>query len=297
MNAIKAFLSKYSAVTHVVVVAWVFLAGAYGTVAPFREYVNSLATGVAHAAPWLGTLFVMALVPLFKYWQGLSDTGKVDIANEANAKAKTGTLKSKTPLTSAKVGVLALCSLLLMSTTTACSSADVQKVVSQINASLPTVEAIVGDAAAVASAIDPVLSPLIGGSNAAIQLGLQELSTLATNYLANPDTGTYAKIEQVVDSLVQNGDAALLAASHIKDAASQSKAVSIIASLDAALHVFDTLVASTQSTSVVKARMATRSVKLKQLSQLWSARDKATVSAQFHAPFSVLLDRATVEGM
>jgi hypothetical protein len=221
----------------------------------------------------------------------------VAVANEVAAKQAAGTLKSSIPFTP-KLGVFALCGLLIMGTTVAgCTSADAQKAVASVNATLPAIESAVTIAAGIVSTLDPAIAILVTGANTGIQAGLQALQGSCTAYLANPTTGTFASIVNVVDNLVNNGDAALLQAAHIVDPASKEKATAVLASLDALLHVIDGYVSAAQPTSAVTARMAKRTAKLKTLQAYYSAADKKTIESAFHAPYSVVLQHAYAEGM
>jgi len=298
MQSLKTFFAKYSGLTHAIAAAWVFLTGVYFTSAAFHAYVNGIAVSIGHSAPWLAALFVGAIVPIFKYWQGLSDTGKVMVANEARDKAAKGELKSEVPFGGGtKVGALALCSLLVMGTVTGCTSQDAQKAVASVNATLPAVEAAVAIAAQVASALDPSMAALITGANTGIQASLQLLQQECNAYLASPNSGEFAKIISVVDDMVNNGDQLLLQVAHISNSDSQQKALAAISGLDALLHIIDGYLNQAQPASAVKARMAKRTVKLKAVQAYYSSNDKQTIQRAFGQPYGVVLGHAYAAGM
>lgn len=189
-----------------------------------------------------------------------------------------------------------LCSVLMMGTLAGCTNQQATKAVSQIAATMPAIESGVAAAAAIAQAVDPTYGPIIVASNAAIQAALPQLQTLLNSYASSPDPAVFASIVNVVDKLVADGDQALLAASRIVNPKSQQQATAIIASLDALLHVIDGFISQTQTPAQVKAKAAAREVKLQQVSALWSAADRGTVSAAMHAPFDVVYAKAVAVG-
>lgn len=195
----------------------------------------------------------------------------------------------------ALAGVM-LSSILLMGTMIGCTSADVQKAVSQVAAEMPAVESAVAAASALASVADPALAPVILPLNGIAQIALPQLQGLLQAYASNPTANTFANITTVIDSIVTNGDTALLAASKISNPESQQKATAILASLDALLHVIDGFISQAQTPAQVQAKVAARTLKLKQVSQYWSDSDKSTVAAAFHAPYSTVYHQAVVQG-
>ena len=66
-NLITVFLNKYSAVTHAIAAAIVFLIGAYAEVPQFHAYVNALA---AHAPAWVSGGIGAAVAVYLHYRNG-----------------------------------------------------------------------------------------------------------------------------------------------------------------------------------------------------------------------------------
>jgi len=197
--------------------------------------------------------------------------------------------------------VLAICAVLLgvgvMATTTSCTSSQVTAVVQKIWSFLPTVESINSDVAAVVSVLDPKDAVLIEGVTAMVNNGLKELQTLTAAYTANPSESTWKNIVALVDSIVTNGDAALLQAAKISDPASQVKATTIIGALDAALHIIDGWVASTQTPAQASATAAARTTKLQSVVRYWSQQDKDRVAREMGArDFNTVFQQATALG-
>jgi hypothetical protein len=178
-----------------------------------------------------------------------------------------------------KLGAVALCVLLISVSVTGCTAATVQKAVTLINSELPAIESAEAAVSVFVSALDPAIAPIIAIGNPIIQAGLKQLSVLCTNYLANPNTSLWAQITSLVDSIVTQGDQALLAAAHISDPSSQQKATTILSALDGLLHIIDSYVSSAQPASTVAATANARAAKLKTISQLWTPATRDSMNA------------------
>jgi hypothetical protein len=108
-------------------------------------------------------------------------------------------------------------------------------------------------------------------------------------------TTAWSNIKALVDTAVEDTDALLQTAS-VKNSNSRSAGVVVIASLDAAVHVIDGYVSSTESTSEVKAKASKRAIHLKAVAGYWSASDRQMIASTAGAPYAVALWQAEALG-
>lgn len=181
--------------------------------------------------------------------------------------------------------------------TTGCTSADVQKSVSLIEAELPTAVSLAAEVAQIVAVFaGPQSQSPIASTSATIQAALTELQTLCASYTQNPSATTYKSILNVVDTLVTTGDQALLNAAHISNSDSQQKGTAVIGSLDVILHIIDGYLQATQSTAQVKANAARRTVKLSQVVPYWSSPDMLIIGNAFGEPAGQVIAYAEAQG-
>lgn len=192
------------------------------------------------------------------------------------------------------LGLVLVASLLGATTMTGCTASQVNTVVQEISSYLPTVVALVNDGLAIATAVGSTGSTSTAvDSSVATALktasaDLQNLEPLLATYLSKSSssadkTTAWTNIQALVDTAVTDTDN-LLTLAAVKNANSSAEAVTIIASINAAVHVLDGYVSSAQSTNQVQAKMAKRTVKLHALMKLWAPKDKELVESKLGAP-------------
>ena len=156
---------------------------------------------------------------------------------------------------------------------TGCSQADAVKAASTIHAYLPIVMGLANDATAIAAGIDASDGVQIFAVGARVQSELQELESVSGAYAAGPSSDGWVKLQAVVDQLVSDADAGLMAALEIKNPASQAKAKVALSALDAAIHVVDGYLMSARTPAEAQAAAAQRTVKLPSVVRYWSPAD------------------------
>jgi hypothetical protein len=156
---------------------------------------------------------------------------------------------------------------------TGCSQADAVKAASTIHSYLPIVMGLANDATAIAAGIDASDGAQIMTVGARVQSELQELESVSGAYAAGPSSDGWTKLQAVVDQLVSDADAGLMAALEIKNPASQAKAKIALSALDAAIHVVDGYLMSARTPAEAQAAAAQRTVKLQSVVRYWSPAD------------------------
>jgi len=162
-----------------------------------------------------------------------------------------------------------------------CSQADSVSVASTIHGYLPVVVGLANDAASIAEGIDAEDGAKIRSVSAAVQSDLQELGSVSGAYAAGPSSDGWARLQAVVDQLVNDADAGLMAALEIKNPESQAKAKMALSALDAAIHVVDGYMMVARSPAEVQASAAGRTVKLQSVVPNWGAADWQRVEERF----------------
>jgi hypothetical protein len=195
----------------------------------------------------------------------------------------------------------ALCLSIVAFSTVGCTSAQVSQVVAEVEAQIPTAIALTNTVVSVVSLFNAapgastgvVISPAVG---TLITTDLNELETLCKQYETTPSTSVYSSILTLVDSLVTQGDSALLAAANITDPTTKAQATAALGSLDTILHMIDGYLQTTQTSAQIQATVARRAIKLKQVSPYFdhAALDKA--AAQYHMTGDQVLDYETSLG-
>lgn len=209
------------------------------------------------------------------------------------------------PDSARKVGAVLLCAALLpLSLTAGCTASQVDQVVQKISAYLPTAMALLQDALTIYAAVgaqpaQAQQSPAVVAL-ATVQTDLKALEKPLADYLAasskSAKATAWTNVEALVDTAAADADA-LMQIAAVKNQASQAAGVVAVTSLDAAVHVLDGYVASTQTPAQVQARMARRALKLRQVSRYWNPQDRQRVAAAFGMPFGVALRTAEARGM
>ncbi len=160
-----------------------------------------------------------------------------------------------------------------------CSQVDPVGAAKAIHAYMPTVSGLAEVAAAVAEALDPVEDEAIRAVSGRVRAELVELDAVSVAYASAPTVDGWTRLTAAVDRLVNDADAALMAASGIKNAESQARARIALSALDAAVHVVDGYVAAARSEAEAKAVAAGRAVKLEVVTREWNANDWERVEA------------------
>lgn len=164
--------------------------------------------------------------------------------------------------------------------TVACTSADVEKAVSQVAAYLPLVIELTKSVASIVMVFSPDSAPKIQDALNKADSAEKELVLLCQSYLAKPDQQVWQRITALIDELVVNGDEQLLSAMQISNPDARQKATVVLASLSAALHTLDAFISVAQPASQVKAKNQLRSAKLKTVISLWSPQDVKQFTAR-----------------
>lgn len=162
-----------------------------------------------------------------------------------------------------------------------CSQADAVKAASTIHVYLPVVMGLANDATTIAAGIDSGDGAKIQAVGAKVQSELQELESVSGAYAAGPSSDGWIRLQAVVDQLVSDADAGLMAALEIKNPTSKAEAKTALSALDAAIHVVDGYLTAARTPAEAKAAAAQRTVKLQSVVQCWSPADWQSVDAAF----------------
>lgn len=202
-----------------------------------------------------------------------------------------------------KLGAFALIAILLAGSCgmTGCTGAQVNTVITDINAYLPTALALLQDALTIYAAVgvtpgqtDPVAQGL-----ATAEADMKALQGPIADYLAASSSATKAStwtnIKAVVDTLTKDADQ-LMQIAALKNAQSQKQALIALTAFDAAVHVIDGYVSSTLTPAQVQARASARTMKFMTLNRMWSAKDKQMIAKAYGEPYPVLMRQAQTFG-
>jgi hypothetical protein len=182
----------------------------------------------------------------------------------------------------AKLGVWALISLLLLPFMSGCSGATVaQEIVNWT----PTLESAVATVDSTAALLDPSDAPVFAAATTGFDAASNLLVAQAKAYLANPSAGTLAQLQQQVVVFQQQVNAALLSAAKIVNPNSQQHALNAINAVGTAVLAILALVESV-STKAQVARMAAQStIKLATVrTYLDEGKAAATMAAHYGEP-------------
>jgi hypothetical protein len=182
----------------------------------------------------------------------------------------------------AKLGVWALISLLLLPFMSGCSGASVaQEIVNWT----PTLESAVATVDSTAALLDPSDAPVFAAATTGFDAASNLLVAQAKAYLANPSAGTLAQLQQQVVVFQQQVNAALLSAAKIVNPNSQQHALNAINAVGTAVLAILALVESV-STKAQVARMAAQStIKLATVrTYLDEGKAAATMAAHYGEP-------------
>lgn len=269
MNNIRQFVAQNSALSHTLVSIWVFLTTAFYSSPEFHQGVVTAATDVYHALPKsLQWVIVSLAIPLITYWRTQKSAGP----------------SASTPVSTSKLGVYALCSLILCGSMTACTAAQVQTAAKDIAAYLPTAESTASEIASVVGLFLPADQALISGTVTAVNAGLTQLQTGINSCLqtpacmASPTSSGWQQIVAIVNNLVSQVDQSTLASAHIVDPASQQKAIAVLGLVSVAIHFIDSKIQSTLPATQVQATAAARTVKLSQVIPLWTPSNRKAMN-------------------
>ena len=182
----------------------------------------------------------------------------------------------------AKLGVWALISLLLLPFMSGCSGATVaQEIVNWT----PTLESAVATVDSTAALLDPSDAPVFAAATTGFDAASNLLVAQAKAYLANPSAGTLAQLQQQEVVFQQQVNAALLSAAKIVNPNSQQHALNAINAVGTAVLAILALVESV-STKAQVARMAAQStIKLATVrTYLDEGKAAATMAAHYGEP-------------
>lgn len=201
----------------------------------------------------------------------------------------------KAYLQTAGLALLAACMIIVP---TGCTSASIEKAVSEIDAYLPTaiqLAQIVISAVGVAQSNG--LSPDAQNTANTVIADLKELQTLCDSYLSQPQGGTWQNIQNVLETILSANQQQLEAAAGIKSHDAKNAYVAAITSLSAALAVIDGYINTTKTSAQLKTKAQARQAKLSAYVQVWTPQDKARISAALGVPYPVLEKEALAYGL
>jgi hypothetical protein len=278
---------KLRRASHYVTLVFGLLVAAYVGYAPF----HALLLSIYHALPgWVEVLIGAAIYLITLYKPNiLQPPVTLDTVHKSTAAPKAAALLVVAALS---VGML---------TTSGCTASEVNSVVTKISSYTPTVISLVSEALTIYEAVGVSTTDTtsVSASLTTINTDLAQLKTLASDYLAASSKASkntaWSNIEALVDTLTSDADTVLTTAS-IKNSDSRAAGVGVLASLDAAIHILDGYVSSAQSTSTVNAKLARRTIKLRQVSALWCEQDRQQVAIAVGIPYDAALRYADAHG-
>jgi hypothetical protein len=183
-----------------------------------------------------------------------------------------------------------------------CTATQINSAITKISYYIPTAISLTTEALAIYTAISGTTdssNQSISTALNTINADLANLKVLTTTYTTatskSTKTSTWNNIITLSDTLSTDADN-ILAIASVKNSDSKTAGVVIIASLDAAIHIIDGVVSSTESTSTVEAKMAARPYKLSYIETKWSPSDKQMISNAAGVPYPVALQYAKSQG-
>lgn len=182
-----------------------------------------------------------------------------------------------------------------------CTASQVNSAVTKIASYLPTAISLTTEGLAIYTAIEGTDTTNVAISNAltTIKNDLGNLTTLTTSYTSASSSATkttaWSNIETLTDTMANDADSVLALAS-VKNTDSKAAGVIVISTLDAAIHVLDAIVSSTQSSNVVQAKLAKRTYKLANIETKWSPSDKQMIANAAGYPYPIVLHYAELQG-
>jgi hypothetical protein len=201
----------------------------------------------------------------------------------------------------AKLGALLLAGLAGMASwpISGCSAASVNKVVSEIDAYLPTAVSLLNEAITIYSAVGTsnanTSTANVTAALTTVETDLTKLEKPLADYLAatssSSKTTAWTNIQALVDTSVNDADT-LLSVAKVNDPNSKQTGTLIIASLDAAVHTIDAFVTTAQTNSEVKAKLAKRQMKIAAVERSWSQADRRQAANASGVPYTTLLHQA-----
>jgi hypothetical protein len=182
----------------------------------------------------------------------------------------------------AKLGVWALISLLLLPFMSGCSGATVaQEIVNWT----PTLESAVATVDSTAALLDPSDAPVFAAATTGFDAASNLLVAQAKAYLANPSAGTLAQLQQQVVVFQQQVNAALLSAAKIVNPNSQQHALNAINAVGTAVLAILALVESVSTKAQVALMAAQSTIKLATVrTYLDEGKAAATMAAHYGEP-------------
>ncbi len=192
----------------------------------------------------------------------------------------------------AKLGVWALCSLLLAATMPmmGCSTKNVAQ--SIVNWT-PALQSVVAVADSTAGVLDPASAAIFAGATVAFDANSNVLVAEAKAYLAHPNATVLAQLQTAVVTFQQNVNVALLSAAKITNPLSQQKALTDINAVGTVVNAILALV-SQVSTKAQVAKMASEApVKVAQVLPLVNRQQAASLVAAHYGESAALASEQT----
>ncbi len=255
MDTIKKFIASHSALAHTLVVVWGFLTGFYFENATAHAYINSVATAIYHSAPhWLQGAIIGLIIPLITYWKTKKGTSVTTTADAPS------TITSTT-----KIGVIALCFLLLSVSVTGCTQQQKISVAQEIVNWTPTIVSTASTVASTVALLDPASAAIIAAAVSAFDVAAAGVKTAAADYLANPSASTLTQLQTFVVQFQQSVNSSLLSAVKITNQKSQAAITAAINALAVGINAVLALVQTISSSSQIVAMQQRVTIHLAQV--------------------------------
>ena len=189
----------------------------------------------------------------------------------------------------AKLGAWMMISLLLLSTMTACSAANVaQDIVNWT----PSLESAIATVDSTAALLAPADAPVFAAATQSFDAAANLLEVQAKAYLANPSAGVLAQLQTQVVSFQQQVNGSLLAVTEIVDTASQKHALSAIQAVATIVNAMLALVEQVSSKAAVAHMAQAAQIKIAAVEPLL---DRDLAAAMVAAHYDVPVDVARVQ--
>lgn len=151
----------------------------------------------------------------------------------------------------------------------------------------PALQSAVATVDSTAALLAPADAPVFAAATAGFDAASGVLTAQAKAYLANPTAGALAQLQTQVVTLQQQVNAALLAAAHITDSASQTHALAAVQAVGTIVSTMLSLVQSVSSKAQVAQMAAGSTIKLAAVRPLLNpAQSAQCIAAHYSEPLA-----------
>jgi hypothetical protein len=171
---------------------------------------------------------------------------------------------------------IVLCGSLVMMET-ACSSAQVENAVAQVEAQLPNLITLANNIATLSG--NPEVAVVFGTVTTAIQADLPIFKAALAAYQADKSAGNFQAVIAALDSIINAVNPQLLAANKIASTPAQKTAVNALAVFSTALALSDGFLIAVQPAAAQAAHAATHTAKLREVLPLLDREQVARYDA------------------